>query len=352
MQLPQVRRIAQRRRRGRGRRYCIPACARFHEGGWPLGTLRKLGGQLKREEELKVIIAGASGYIGRQTTAAALHRGFQVFILTRDASRAVAPGVAAYPYDAPPPAAFHQADALFNLAGRAHTTDTGAGHDAFDEANHQLPRRLADQARQAGVRRFVHVSSIGVYGNTRDEPLNEAAPLAPDTPYARSKARGDEALQQQYEDAPTQLAIVRPPMVYGPACPGNFARLRKLLQTGAPLPFGALDAPRSFIYVANLADLLLHVAAHPAGHGLFLAGDGSDYTVPQLLRAMAQESGRPARLFPLPAAWLRAAARLAGLRREMDSLTRPLLVDWSHAHAALDWTPPVDPETALRASLA
>lgn len=300
---------------------------------------------------MRFIITGATGYIGRHLLQQARERGHDLAVYTRQ--RAGLPGdVTALSYDAPLPAAFHGADALINLAGRAHTTDTGAGHDAFDEANHQLPRRLADQARQAGVRRFVHVSSIGVYGNTRDEPLNEAAPLAPDTPYARSKARGDEALQQQYEDAPTQLAIVRPPMVYGPACPGNFARLRKLLQAGAPLPFGALDAPRSFIYVANLADLLLHVAAHPAGHGLFLAGDGSDYTVPQLLRAMAQESGRPARLFPLPAAWLRAAARLAGLRREMDSLTRPLLVDWSHAHAALDWTPPVDPETALRASLA
>src|SRR5690606_24496483 len=144
----------------------------------------------------------------------------------------------------------------------------------------------------------------------------------PDTPYTRSKVQGEQALQALYADAAPRLAIVRPPMVFGPACPGNFARLRKLLQTGIPLPFAAVDARRSFIYVENLADLLLHLAPHPAGHGVILAGDGSDCTVPELLRAMAGELGRPARLFPVPPAWLRGGARLAGLRREMDSLPR------------------------------
>src|SRR5690606_14784055 len=134
---------------------------------------------------VRFIITGATGYTGRHLLQDARERGHDLAVYIRQRAR-LRGDVAARSYDAPLPAAFHGADALINLAGRAHTTDTGAGHDAFDEANHQLPRRLADQARQAGVRRFVHVSSIGVYGNTRDEPLNEAAPLAPDTPYARS----------------------------------------------------------------------------------------------------------------------------------------------------------------------
>jgi len=300
---------------------------------------------------VKLIMTGASGYIGRALLQRAREQGHAVAVYARQPGNAPA-GVVELPYGAPVPDDFRQADALLNLAGRAHTTDTGDGHDAFDEANHQLPLRLAEQARQAGVRRFVHVSSIGVHGNYAAGAVTEASPLAPDTPYTRSKVRGEQALQALYAATPQALAIVRPPMVYGPACPGNFTRLRKLLQTGVPLPFGAARACRSFVYVDNLADFLLGCAAHPAGHGVYVAADGSDYAVPQLLRAMGRELGRPARLFPVPPAWLRGAARLAGLRREMDSLTRPLLVDWARARAMLGWTPPVPPDEALRRSLA
>ncbi|MBO1111427.1 NAD-dependent epimerase/dehydratase family protein [Bordetella petrii] len=299
---------------------------------------------------MKLIMTGASGYIGQALLRQARGQGHQVAVYARRPFESG--GIAVLPFGAPVPDEFRQADALINLAGRAHTTDAGGAHDAFDEANHQLPLRLAEQARLAGVRRFVHVSSIGVHGNASAQPLTETSPLAPDTPYTRSKVKGEQALQALYAATPQALAIVRPPMVYGPACPGNFARLRRLLQTGLPLPFGAIDARRSFMFVANLADFLLHCAAHPDGHGIYVAADGSDYAVPQLLRAMGRELGRPARLFPMPPAWLRGAARLAGLRREMDSLTRPLLVDWARARTTLGWAPPASPEAALRLSLA
>ena len=298
---------------------------------------------------MKLIITGASGYIGRALLRQALERGHQVAIYAR--RHVECQGIAILPFGTPVPDDFRQADALINLAGRAHTTDPGPDHNAFQEANHQLPLWLAEQARQAGVRRFVHVSSIGVHGNTSPVPLTEASPLTPDTPYTHSKTQSEQGLQALFAATPQALTIVRPPMVYGPACPGNFTRLRKLLETGLPLPFGSVDARRSFIFVDNLADLLLHCAAHPGGHGVYLAGDGSDYAVPQLLRAMGHELGRPARLFPVPPAWLRGAAWLVGFRREMDSLTRPLLVDWARARATLDWTPPADPATALRLSL-
>ncbi|WP_151208999.1 NAD-dependent epimerase/dehydratase family protein [Bordetella petrii] len=299
---------------------------------------------------MRLIMTGASGYIGQALLRQACERGHQVAVYTRRPTESG--GIATLPFGAPIPDDFRQADALINLAGRAHTTDAGDGRDAFDEANHQLPVRLAEQARLAGVRRFVQVSSIGVHGNASALALTESSPLAPDTPYTRSKVRGEQALHALFAATPQALAIVRPPMVYGPGCPGNFARLRRLLQTGLPLPFGAADARRSFIFVDNLVDLLLHCAAHPNGHGVYVAGDGSDYAVPQLLRAMGRELGRPARLFPVPPACLRGAALLVGLRREMDSLTRSLLVDWTHARTTLAWTPPIDPETALRLALA
>lgn len=298
---------------------------------------------------MKIIVTGATGYIGQTLLRSARARGCQLAIYARQPIKC--DDITVLSYGSSLPDAFRGADALINLAGRAHTTAEADGHDTFEEVNHQLPLRLAKMALAADVRRFVHVSSIGVHGNTSSLPLTEATPMAADTAYSRSKAAAELALQDMFSSAPHALTIVRPPMVYGPACPGNFSRLLKLIRTGLPLPFGAIDARRSFIFVDNLADFLLHCALHQNGDGTYLIADGSDYAVPQLLRAIGQELNRPVRLFSVPPKWLRGAAHLIGRQREMDSLTRPLIVDWNHAHKTLRWTPPVDPGSALHLSV-
>ena len=94
-----------------------------------------------------------------------------------------------------------------------------------------------------------------------------------------------------------ELVVVRPPLVYGPGS-GQFVRLLRLVHSGIPLPLGAAQNQRSFIGLNNLVDLLICCIDHPAAAGwTFLASDGEDFAIPQLIRFMAEGMNRSSRLF-------------------------------------------------------
>lgn len=296
-----------------------------------------------------IIITGAAGYIGRATVARLSAAGIPVRAITRRAAAAQTPGVTwIQRADGQPKAAdLAGGQALIHLAGRAHTHQTHEGGvDLFDAANHLLARDCAQAAQQAGVARVVLVSTLGVHGNWSAQPINEASPLAADTPYTRAKVAGEQAVTRVLAESATRLIIVRPPMIYGPLCPGNFTRLLNLVRRGLPLPFGSVRSLRSFMQVDNLADFLAYCAADTPTEGLYTIADGSDFSLPQLIGRIGQGLHQPTRLLPCPPALLRALARLAGKQRELDSLTRPMQVDWRRAREA-GWQPPLPPNAAL-----
>ena len=144
------------------------------------------------------------------------------------------------------------------------------------------------------------------------------------------------------------LCIVRPAMVYGPRCPGNFSRLLKLVASGIPLPFGSMLSVRSFIQVDNLASFLIACATRPLPqHSVFVIGDGSDWSTAWVARSIAEALGRRSLVFPFPPGLLRAAAYVVGHSRELDSLSRPMRIDTSEAFEACNWTPPIELASAL-----
>jgi UDP-glucose 4-epimerase len=299
-----------------------------------------------------IAVTGASGYIARTLVGHLAARGHAVRALSRSDPpgdipagvewRRVADGL-------PGAADLAGCDAVVHLAGRAHTRIAVAdGRDLFDEANRVLALRTAEVALASGVQRFVFVSTVAVHGTWSAVPVNGASPIRLDSPYARSKWRAEEELRGRLDAGPMQLSIVRPPMVYGRACPGNLARLVRLVASGLPLPLGSAHVARSLIHVENLASYLERCAVHPAASGSFVPGDGSDWTIPELIVAIADALGHAARLVPFPPSVLRAAAGLLGRARDLDSLTRPMLVDPVEAAERLDWRPFVDPGPALR----
>lgn len=303
-----------------------------------------------------IAVTGASGYIGRATLAQLAALGEPAVAVSRGPAPAGLPAIVTWRSTgeaAPRAAAFAGCDAVIHLAGRAHTKVTHEdGRDLFDEANRQLALATAAAAGEAGVRRFVFVSTLGVHGRSSDTPLRGDSPVQPNEPYARAKWAAERELAAACAGNGMDLCIVRPPMVYGPGCPGNFRRLVRLVATGLPLPFASLDGKRSFIHVDNLASFLCSAARAGSGPtGTYVVADGSDWTLPQLVRGIAAGLQRPARLLPFPGAVLRLAGRLAGREAEIDSLTRPMQVDAREARAAFGWSPPVAPAEALRQSV-
>ncbi|MDQ0622025.1 UDP-glucose 4-epimerase family protein [Paraburkholderia graminis] len=308
----------------------------------------------------RILVTGANGFVGRATCDLLLAQGHRVIGLVRRAgSRASdveewvdASGDFSGIDDTWPDALVP--DCVVHLAARVHITNEDAADPeaAFRTTNVDATLRLAAAARQIGVRRFVFVSSVkAVAEGDGGIPLRENAPPRPEDAYGRSKRAAEDALTRLGNDTGLEIVIVRPPLVYGPQVRANFLRLMDAIWRGVPLPLGAADARRSMVYIGNLADALAHCATDPRAAGqCFHVADSDVPTVTELVRSLGRHLGKPARLLPVPPAWLRMAGRLTGRSAQVDRLIGSLQVDTSHIRDVLGWQPPFSTDEGLAAT--
>ena len=246
-------------------------------------------------------------------------------------------------------------DAVIHLGARAHVLRETLGdvYAAHRKANCEVTLALALAALESGVKRFIFVSSIGVNGaETFDAPFTPSDTAAPHSPYAVSKYEAEIGLSQLAEQRGLAVAIIRPPLVYGPGASGNFGALMRAVQRGWPLPLGAVHNQRSLVALDNLVDFIVTCITHPlAANQTFLVSDGQDLSTTELVRGMAQAGGVPARLLPVPVWALRAGASLLGRGDAVRRLCANLQVDISKARNLLGWVPPVSVEEGLRRAM-
>jgi nucleoside-diphosphate-sugar epimerase len=232
---------------------------------------------------------------------------------------------------------------VVHLAARVHVMrDTSTDPlSAFRQANVTATRTLAQAAAEAGVKRFVFVSSVKVHGEGRERAYTEHDAPAPQDAYGISKLEAENALWEVSAATGLEVTVVRPPLVYGPGVRANFLRLMKLVDRGWPLPFAWVRNARSLVGLPNLVDLLSLTLTHPKAPGeAFLVADGPPLSTGDLIRALARHLDRPARLFPLP---LPAVLfRLPGMHRlssVRQKLFGSLAVDTSKVKMLLNWSP-------------
>jgi nucleoside-diphosphate-sugar epimerase len=305
----------------------------------------------------RVLVTGASGFVGSALTPVLEQAGYEVVAAVRTLDAPVAGNAKSVRVGTIGPRtdwseALKDVAAVVHLAAMVHVRESEGELEAFRAVNVAGTERLARAARDAGARRFVFVSSIGVHGGrTVGRPFDESSPLAPHTAYVRSKAEAEQALLRVSAGAGLQTVVLRPPLVYGPGNPGNLERLLRLIELGIPLPFGSISNRRSFIFSKNLAHCIAACISHPAAAGrTFVVRDGEDISTPELIDRLARELGRPSRLFPFPALLLRIGSRLVGHYRDLDRLVSDLAVDDSEIRRALGWVSPYTLEQGLAAT--
>ena len=244
-------------------------------------------------------------------------------------------------------------DTVVHLAARVHIMNDQASDPmaAFRSVNVGGPMALARQAAVSGVKTFVFVSSIKVNGEV---PPKGKKFTADDTPaasdaYGISKMEAEMALLALAKETGMRVVIIRPPLIYGPGVKANFASMVRWVKKGIPLPFGDATNRRSLVYVGNLTDLIITAARNlAAANQIFLAGDGVDFSVAELLRAIAKASNKPSRLLPVPAAIMQFALGLIGKKQIAQRLFSPLEVDIKKTRTVLNWTPPFSVEEGLK----
>lgn len=247
------------------------------------------------------------------------------------------------------------ASVVVHCAARAHVMREHAADAlaAYREVNVAGTLRLAEQAAAAGVQRLVFLSSIKVNGEATaaGQRFTERDAPAPEDAYGQSKYEAEQALLALAEKTGMEVVIIRPPLVYGPAVKGNFAGMARAVQRGLPLPLGAVHNQRSLVALDNLVSLVLlcsdRARSPKAANQVFVVADGEDVSASTLLRKVAKAAGRPSRLLPVPASWLRAGASLLGKRAVADRLLGNLQVDATKARTLLGWQPVVTMDEQL-----
>lgn len=283
------------------------------------------------------LITGAGGFVGQHLCRTLTARGHQVRRVTRGVAQQSGEGVSVLETDeATLTRALGGVDNVYFLAGMAHRPLTAADADMLHALNVAAPQRWLKAADRAGVRQFVWLSSIKVLGDTSARPLTPQDPYAPGDAYARSKVAAEEALLGATHGG-VSLAIVRPPLVYGPGVRGNFAALLRWAAGPAPLPFGCATARRSLVSVGNLCDLLGRLGQ--GGSGVYHVADDEDVHVAALLREVRRLLGRPPRLVAVPRPIMRTAAQVFGRQEVYERLFEPLQVDTAATRQALAWQP-------------
>jgi nucleoside-diphosphate-sugar epimerase len=249
-----------------------------------------------------VAVTGASGFVGR-ALCATLAAGHEIV-------------------------AVEKANTVVHLAAIAHRR---ASREELQKVNVELAVQTAKKAAAAGAS-FVFLSSVKVHGESSKAPFREDSPLAPQDAYAESKARAEERLRAI---PGLRLAVLRPPLVYGPHVKANFLALMKAVARGVPLPLASIRNRRSVVYVGNLADAII---ACLGKEGTYLLSDGEPLSTAQLAHEIGEALGRPARLFAWPPALL--PGKLAASLEIEDSLIR----------RTLGWKPRFTRSEGLRAT--
>lgn len=307
---------------------------------------------------MRILVTGASGFIGsslvaelvsRQHAAVAAVRNNDARQGLRSIERVITEEIGA---DSVWEGRLAGIDAVVHLAARAHVRQDGSMDPLVEyrSVNVAGTENLARAAASAGVRRFVYVSSIGVNGDkTAGAPFTEQDVPSPQSAYALSKWEAEQVLARVAAETGMEVVVVRPPLVYGPDAPGNFAQLMRALQRGVPLPLSSVHNQRSFIYIGNLVDALVACVVHPAAAGqTYLLCDGEDISTPELLRELGAALGRPARLFACPTWLLELAGRLSGRSIQIARLLDSLQVDNARIRRELGWSPPYSLRQGLK----
>lgn len=304
---------------------------------------------------MRFLVTGATGFIGRAVCAELGQRKHDVRRVVRSLSGTVGRDFAVGDIGSSTnwSGALEDVDAVVHLAARVHVMHERAGNplDEFRKVNVAGTEHLTRAAAASGVRRFVYVSSIGVNGaqSAPGKAFSEADKPNPHNAYALSKWEAEQGLLRIAAETGMDVVIVRPPLVYGPGAPGNFGSLMRWLRRGVPLPLGAIHNQRSLVALDNLVDLIITCLTHPAAaNQTFLVSDGEDVSTTELLRRMGQAMGRPARLLPVPASWLKLAAALVGKRDVAQRLCGSLQVDIEKTRRLLGWSPPLSLDEGLR----
>jgi UDP-glucose 4-epimerase len=300
---------------------------------------------------MRVLVTGATGFVGRALVPALMEHGHSVRAAVRDGTTApfhphveiARHGDLAGEIDWTPLVA--GCDAVVHLAGIAHIGPK-VPDDLYDRVNRHATETLVAAAEYAGAKRFIFMSSIRAQsGPAADGILTEKDAPQPADIYGVTKLAAEGALHR----SALRYTILRPVLIYGAGVKGNLAALARLASKPWPLPFGALANRRSLLNRDSLISAILFALDTPATEReTYVVADKSPIAVNEIVTALRHGLAKGPGLVAVPRSLLSIALCLVGKRDVVGRLEGELIADPSKLIAA-GWVPTADTATALMA---
>ena len=296
----------------------------------------------------RVLITGASGFIGKSLTKALAKESWQVRAASRDP--ALIPAIRGVERVAMPDLAqpadwsglLEGVSHVLHLAGIAHGPGALSGA-LYSRINGEAVGELGAQAR-GKIERLVFISSVRAQvGVSAAHVITEKDPALPTDDYGRAKLKGEKLLVA----SGVPFTVLRPAVVYGKGVKGNIAALATLAKTPMPLPFARLTNLRSLLALDNLASAVsLALTAKAAENSTFLVADAAPISVADMVTAMREGLGRPPHLINVPSGAIMRLMKSFGREADWERISGSFVVDASKL-SALGWQPEVAAKDGL-----
>jgi UDP-glucose 4-epimerase len=299
----------------------------------------------------RILITGASGFLGRSLTVALADAAIDVRAAARDIEQIPrAPQIEPVPlpdlttpFDWTPLLA--GVDIVVHLAGIAHA-DRATALERYDRINHQATAELAQAAATSGISRLIFMSSIRAQaGASSPDILREDIEPRPTDAYGRSKLDAEEAVRL----SGVPFTILRPVVIYGPGLKGNLASLLRIAALPVPLPFRKFDNLRSLLALDNLISAIRFVANEPRTAGeTYVVADVAPVTFAEIIGALRKGLGRPTELISVSPAVFELALKASGCGALWERLGGSQIADATKLRRA-GWQPQVETLAGLAA---
>ena len=316
-----------------------------------------------KNDKLRVMVTGANGFVGRALTDFLTNSDIQVIPCVRNLPKANEFGdlvvfeCGNIYKETNWQEALTKVDVVVHTAARVHVMSDKSLNplDEFRRVNVDATVNLARQAYEAGVKRFIYLSSVKVNGesSTYGNSLKSSDLPNPVGDYAISKLEAEQQLFKLSVDTNLEIVIIRPPLIYGRGVKANFAKLASVVKRGFPLPFGRITQnARSMVSLYNLIDFISVCLQHPAAtNEVFMVSDGEDVSTADLAIRMAKVYKRKLWLIPVPVSILDKAAYLISKQDSLARLVGSLQVDIQKNFDLLYWKPKMNLDDGLSAAL-
>ena len=188
-------------------------------------------------------------------------------------------------------------DTVFHLSALVHQMG-GASASEYERVNVTQTLELAKKAKESGVKHFVFMSTVKVYGEETKSKYSENSVCNPEDEYGKSKLKAEIELQK-LENENFKVSIIRTPIVYGYGVKANIKNLVNLINKVPLLPFGGIDNKRSMVYIGNLCHLV-DVVIEQEKAGIFLASDDEPLSTSRLIELIAKSLDKKIYLIKIP----------------------------------------------------